>query len=308
MSLLRSPTGSGLSGSRSDSQPNLSSCNQPSEFSESSTITYRNKRKFIDDNTYIREEIAELRTQTSKIMTILTSLRDNQNEFIEKINKDVNDIKNQISDIKITTDYLKAEQNIIKTDISDIVNKNVAIECKIKNLETEFQLLKENQTQTNPTMISFNETHFQDMLNEINERETRNKNIIINGIKEQESNDKDQRKNLDTKEVVEIIKSINNDCPSPLKVFRLGKFQSNINRPIKVCFASQEIAKSILRNKNKANKDSISIYSDQTPQQRKYLSHLKEELKKQIGMGKKNLTIKFIKNVPKIVEVPPKNQ
>ncbi|CAH2095513.1 unnamed protein product [Euphydryas editha] len=67
MSLLRSPTGSGLSGSRSDSQPNLSSYNKLSEFSEIPSVTHRSKRKFTDETTCMKEEIAELRTKHLKL-------------------------------------------------------------------------------------------------------------------------------------------------------------------------------------------------------------------------------------------------
>lgn len=300
MSVLRSPTGSGISGSRSDSQPNLSSCTKLPEYSEFS-VAHPSKRKTSDDNACIRQEIAELRTQTSQIMSILTSLRDNQQEFIEKINQDVNDIKKQISDIKVTTDNLTTELNNMKSHISDIVGKNLAAESRMNSLESEIQQLKANPTQF------LTEPNYEDILNEIKERESRSKNIIINGIREAESSDKDQRKNLDTKEVVKIIKQISEDFPSPQKIFRLGKYQSNRNRPLKVCFNSYETVKSILRAKNKVSTDSISIYSDQTPQQRKYLRHLKEQLKNQIDTGKNNLTIKFIKNVPRIVEMSPKN-
>ncbi|CAG9790213.1 unnamed protein product [Diatraea saccharalis] len=50
-----------------------------------------------------------------------------------------------------------------------------------------------------------------------------------------------------------------------------GKYLPGKCRPIKVCFASQEEALSILRNKNNLKLDSIKIVADQTPKQQSYL-------------------------------------
>ena len=307
MNILRSPTRSGLSSGRSDSQPNLSSCDPQQEFPETPKITHRNKRKFIDDNSQIKEEISELRKQTAQIMGILTTLRDSQTAFIEKITNDISDIKNEINDIKKSTNYLKTEQSSMKSDIANMLNKNNATDNKIKNLESEVQKFKVYQASFTPKTSSTMEANFEHILNEFKERETRSKNVIITGIKEPISDNKDERKKIDSSEVMKILKLIETDCPSPLTIFRLGKFQSNKHRSIKVCFASNVTTKSILRNKYKLDKTTISIYSDQTPQQQAYLKQLKEELKRRMDMGEKNLRIKFIKNIPKIIEITPKN-
>lgn len=303
MNILRSPTGSGFGSCRSDSQPNLSSCDPIQEFPDTPKITHRNKRKFFDDNSHIKEEISELRKQTGQIMGILTSLRDSQAAFIEKISNDISVIKNEINDIKNSTTILKSDQNSMKSDILDIVNKNNASENKIKRLESDLQEFKISMANSSSSTTATYEHIFK----EINERETRSKNVIITGIKEPYEINKDKRISTDSSQVVKILRSIDENCPTPEKIFRLGKFQTNKHRAIKVCFATNKTPKLILRNKHKIDSNTISIYSDQTPQQQVYLTQLKEELKRRTDAGENNLRIKFVKNIPKIIKVTSKN-
>ena len=44
------------------------------------------------------------------------------------------------------------------------------------------------------------------------------------------------------------------------------------------------------------------IYSDQTPNQQIYLQNLKEEMTRRNNEGEEDLTIKYIKGIPKIVK------
>lgn len=64
----------------------------------------------------------------------------------------------------------------------------------------------------------------------------------------------------------------------PQKINRLGKFIPSRNNLIEVCFESKQTAKFLLLNKNTVERDNIyiiySMYSDQTPNQRKYAQNL----------------------------------
>lgn len=303
MNKVRSPTRSGPGVGRSDSQPNLLSGVSQPEFSDTSTVTHRNnKRKQLDDNEYIRTEFSEMRKQMSEMMTMLKNLTTTQNEFTKKITKDITTIKERIDGIKSTTDNLTIEQNNIKSDVMSLRNANEIAEKKINEISHTVQLLKSEQAQA----FSSNETQ-EDIIAEINERELRSKNIVISGIPEPTSLNKDQRISMDKQEVVNLLKSIDNDYPEPEKIMRLGKYDINKTRPIKAYFKSHEIAKSILRNQNNSKRDNIKIYSDQTPKQRTFLQNLKEELNRRSLIEHKNLTIKYINGIPKIMEKPSKN-
>lgn len=304
MSVLRSPTRSGLIG-RSDSQPNLSTDDNKSEYDDTLKVTFRNKRKQPDDNDYIRTEISEMRKQMSQMMEMLTSLTSTQNAFTQKMAQDVSTIKDQITSIKSATDNLAKEQNNIKSDVITLRNENIATEKKVEGLQQTVELLK--QECMYPSTCSTNVTQ-ENIIAEINERELRSKNIIISGIPEPKSSNKMERIQIDKNEVTSVIKQIDNNCPEPERILRLGKYDVKKTRPIKLCFKSQETAKSILRYKNNIKTENIKIYSDQTPKQQKYLKNLKDELNRRLENGEKNLIIKYFHGVPQIVEKPSKNE
>ncbi|KOB70827.1 Uncharacterized protein OBRU01_14670 [Operophtera brumata] len=145
------------------------------------------------------------------------------------------------------------------------------------------------------------------MMSEIRERQERSKNIIIMGVSEPLSDNIDERKSLDRKEVLKITGILNPDCLEPTYIVRIGKFNSNKHRPIKVCYGAQDTVKSLLRNKSNIKLDGLKVFSDQTPQQQMYMKHLKEQLKQRSDDGDRDLTINYIKGVPKIIKILPKH-
>lgn len=90
------------------------------------------------------------------------------------------------------------------------------------------------------------------IINEINERNKRAKNLIFYNIQECNSNQSYERISFDTKQVNDTIASILVDSgnpPIPLRVIRLGCYQSGKLRPIKVIFESESNVFDIIRNK-----------------------------------------------------------
>lgn len=146
------------------------------------------------------------------------------------------------------------------------------------------------------------------IINEINERNKRAKNVIFYNIQESNSNQTGERLSYDNKQVNSTIASIlvdTDNLPTPLKVIRLGRYQPGKLRPIKAIFESDSIVFDIIRNKNKLTHSNppstIYISTDRTPYQRDYMKSLKEELMTRTKNGEAGLTIKFIKGTPKIV-------
>lgn len=146
------------------------------------------------------------------------------------------------------------------------------------------------------------------IINEINERNKRAKNVIFYNIQESNSNQTGERLSYDNKQVNSTIASIlvdTDNLPTPLKVIRLGRYQPGKLRPIKAIFESDSIVFDIIRNKNKLTHSNppstVYISTDRTPYQRDYMKSLKEELMTRTKNGEAGLTIKFIKGTPKIV-------
>ncbi|CAK1601341.1 unnamed protein product [Parnassius mnemosyne] len=293
MNILRSPTRSDMRDTLSDSQLN-----------ESNIITFRNKRKLPEDNddiTVIKKEVCELTNKMSQIMSMLTTICTNQKEFMEKISSDVADLKKEINDMKLTINHVNTENEIIKTDISNLLEKNKNSEQKICHLESEIKSFK---ITTGTSSLSYGT---EKIMAEISEREQRSKNIVIIGISENAALDKEHRTEFDKGEVIKILKTIDATCPLPKKILRLGKYTSGKHRPIKIFFESQDVVKFLLKNKTKLNDDTIRLYSDQTPQQKLYLKELTQELNDRIKKGEENISIKYSKNVPRIVKSVSKN-
>jgi hypothetical protein len=94
----------------------------------------------------------------------------------------------------------------------------------------------------------------------------------------------------------------------PNSVTRLGKPSStNITkpRPIKLCFSDQKDIFELFSRQNKLKSNSkwkdLSFSSDRTKQQQEYMSHLRQELLNRRSNGEQDLTIKYIKGTPKII-------
>lgn len=145
------------------------------------------------------------------------------------------------------------------------------------------------------------------ILSELNERKRRENNVILFNVVESKAVSSDVRRREDLDAVVVCIRSVCDsiDCES-LVISRLGKYQRDKVRPIKVVFPSASEARLVLKNKKKCT-SGIKICSDKTPSQRDYLKQLQNELKNLCESGVSNKTIRYVDNVPKIVNKQSKN-
>lgn len=294
--LLRSPNGGGMSPALGGSQPNLST---PTEF-ENHQVTFRNKRKAYNEDENIMQELSDIKKQMADMMSLIASSSKFQTESINKLCQEMSSIKSQVNTICTNMESMAIEQNKLKIDMAHLMDTNNALETKVVILEKNMNTLKSSNGQE--PSVSYNA-----LVTECQERTSRAKNIIIAGIQEPTSEIFTERLNHDSEEVQKVIKSIKENCPEPVQVTRLGKYQQDKLRPVKVCFKSEEVVKQILRNKNNTSVPNIKIYSDQTPYQREVLKKLKEELESRTSNGEQNLGIKYIKGEPKIIELLPKN-
>ncbi|CAH2098604.1 unnamed protein product [Euphydryas editha] len=261
-------------------------------------ITFRAKRKQPHDDLGAQFEKFQTRMET-----LMIDMAKTQTENLNKIAQEVSSIKEQIGQIKVITDLLSSEQGKIKLELINISGFRTNIEEKVKTIENELVTIKSGST-TAITKPSFS---YEDFISETYERAKREKNIIIRGITEIRSLNSEERLSYDTEEVMKIMKMAVPDCTKPIKTIRIGKYNPDIPRPIKIILPTSEAAKSILRNKSKIKVNNIKLYSDETPYQQKYRNNLRNELKRRLEGGEKDLTIKYINGVPKITKIQPKN-
>lgn len=295
---------------RSGSQPNLSSLSpQGALSSEIPSVTLRNKRKYCLDSDW-NDQLSNIEKKMAEMMTLLSTSISEQKESSAKIKNDIASIRDEMSEIKHsicktehTLKTITTEQQKIKKDIQNITSAAQSMETKIASLESDVLNLKTSSTE--PKRMT-NEVVY-DMLAEITDQTLRKKNIILTGITEPQSPDYRERQKQDKDEVLRITKAITKDCPEPIKVVRIGKYEPNTKRAVKVCFESEQTVKVILRNRIKLKDDAIAIFPDQTPLQQARFKNLKEQLKHRTENGETNLRIKYIKGIPRIVSSLPKN-
>lgn len=270
------------------SQPDLAKLNV--DAFDLNNITQR-KRKQPDCE--CKYEMHELRKEMSSISALLQ-------KFIDCHEQNISDIKSQIEEIKTSTTNISLEQNQISSKLSELESKILSNEETIKTQESDIFHLK-NLTPTTASS-STNLYNNEKIIRELQERNLREKNIIIVGLPEQTSADWYKRQSLDESAVKNFLTNINSEYPKLItKIFRIGKFIPNKNRRLKVCFNSRDTAIAILQNKNKIPSKDIKVFSDQTPAQQKFLSELREELERRKQKGEENLIIKYYRGMPKII-------
>lgn len=141
------------------------------------------------------------------------------------------------------------------------------------------------------------------IMEEVLERERRANNVILVGVKECDSDNGGDRKTHDENSVKKILLEMDRDgnySSKVMTVLRLGRREDGKTRPLKVVLASRQDAILVLKNKSKANR-LVRIYDDKTPKQREELQQLRDTLKARTELGETNLTIRYVRGVPKIV-------
>lgn len=141
-----------------------------------------------------------------------------------------------------------------------------------------------------------------DLIEEMEDRETRARNFILIGASESDDLDSTVRIQHDQNLVKKIIDTTASDLDSGevLKVVRLGKKVDGKTRPIKVVLKSRSSVIKVLKNRGKVQRP-YKIFNDQTPKQREELRLLREELKQRQDAGETDITIKYYKGNPKII-------
>lgn len=175
---------------------------------------------------------------------------------------------------------------------------------EVSELKKELENLKQNLQQNRQTICSSDfQNNFEnfEIICELEERQKCASNIIITNIKESSANNRQSRTEDEMKVVKEILGKTGTQV-SDFQVHRLGKYQANKNRPIKVLMQNKHLAIQILKNSNKVGIPGVKIFNDQTKMQRNYYLSLKQKLEEYKRNGDDSKTIKYVNNVPKIVD------
>ena len=127
------------------------------------------------------------------------------------------------------------------------------------------------------------------VIEEVEDRQRRQKNVIISGIPEQKTGDADERKKADAEIVEELMQELSVNKDDIARIHRIGKPGIGTGRLLKATFRDHETRQEMLRKarqlRNIPAHRKTFINPDLTLNQRNERKVLNEELKKRRGMG-----------------------
>lgn len=178
------------------------------------------------------------------------------------------------------------------------------LKALILQLQNDIQSLK-NQMKLES---SLSEDDYEEIISEINARNSKKSNIVIFGLSEPNQNiNSDARQESDTNQVINILKSVLPDENfENAKPVRLGKYEANKNRIIKVALSNEITVRNLMKNatrlKNSQNYRNISISADRTKREIEYYKKIKNQMLERNNNGE-NCKMKYINGIPRIIDL-----
>lgn len=196
------------------------------------------------------------------------------------------------------------EQNVklqsILEDIKDLSSDRTGsfanYEKEIGSLRDEINCLKrEAQKETHPPSVSSTA----ELFGEMQDRASRAKNVILYNLLQSQAQDSIQRINHDKTYINSILTKVNVKCDN-FKAFRLGR-QGNGSRPLKVIFDDPNLVSSCLKNRKLLADGDVRMRADLTLLQREQIRNAHAELQRRTQDGEKDLLIKYLNGIPKVI-------
>ncbi|KAG8239980.1 hypothetical protein J437_LFUL019330 [Ladona fulva] len=173
----------------------------------------------------------------------------------------------------------------------------------IVELKKEIELMKNGPTAASST---FNYDTMNSVVLEVNDRNRRCKDVIVFGAPEKLEGESVTHDSDFAKRLVNTVLP-NASSNLDFRFTRLGRNATNKPRTLKLTLSSEEQVFEFLKSfdllKSSGNDfiRSLSSSRDRTLMERNYLQTLRSELQIRMDAGEQNLTIKYIKGIPKII-------
>jgi vacuolar-type H+-ATPase subunit I/STV1 len=227
---------------------------------------------------------------------------DDLKSILSTLSQKIDDLNSKVDRLNDLPDNVVS----IREDVKAIHDKFELLEPRIEQLEQRVSVIESRVETKLANVDSLEET-----LQEINDRNLRQYNVIIYGIKESNQTKVELKKQHDKQEVNNLITKV---CPSlnltHIKFFRIGSTKNNKPRPIKVIFPEVDQARLFCQRFSELSDgvdNQLSVSRDRTRRERNHLQKLREELEERKNGGESDLTIKYINGVPSIIKSKPKN-
>lgn len=213
-------------------------------------------------------------------------------------------LKEKILELEQEVKDLKNSTQASKQSYADILKTSLDHSDELKSSMKDLERKVENISKSGSPKAVSGPSQLEPAVQELQERESRAANILIFGVRESEGLNRDERVRHENEVVEAVLQKIDRAVTRDIKVRRLGKYDQQKIRPIRVTFPTKSEALNILKQKGKLSSDEgIYIKGDQTVSQRNYLKEVIAELETRTRLGEKDLKIRYINYVPKIIKI-----
>nr|CAH7745818.1 unnamed protein product [Callosobruchus chinensis] len=195
-------------------------------------------------------------------------------------------------------DWTCVECRGVGRDLKDLRALIIQLQKDIKDLKAE-----------NTRLVDNSAFEFEDVVSEVPERIKRKSNVILFNVKEpDQSKPAVDRTNSDKSIIVDVLLKIDPEIPvTNIKHVRLGLYSNNKIRPIKLILENDETARKVwmksAKLKSHETLKNIKIFPDKTKRQIEYYKAMKQELANRHTAGDTNSRIKYINEVPRIIQL-----
>lgn len=233
-----------------------------------------------------------------------------QNQPLIKLSHQMTSVLTRLDELlaKVSKIYtISQDVSTIKSEVSTIRDGLSALEPRVSIVEDRLSAVEEKVAAANADPAP---CKIEDYIAESNERIRRSKNIMVYNLKESASSDINTKKAHDSELVLKLFSPVLSTLPQgEIKSVRVGKKLADKPRPLKVVLSSPTDVSTLLGNfaaDAAAQSDPafshVKLSRDRTPRELQHLKDLNAELELRKSRGEKELTIKFVNNVPQIVK------
>lgn len=181
-----------------------------------------------------------------------------------------------------------------------------SLKAVIISLRDEVKVIK-NNLQTAESCSFDRDLFLEEVIQELDDRNKRKRNVLIFGLNEQSSSMAAQEVKInDTRAVQDVLRSLSPDSNAHYEVQRLGRADPAKSRPLKVTFQDENVAIDFIKRarelRNNVRFKNVFLSPDRTPRQMSHYRELRKQLTSRISTGETDIVIKYIHGIPKIVK------